>query len=585
MMIGGIFRMNKIKQILIVAIASVIVSLCSVNVTKAEEASYRTYFCILDSLGNITLKDSPIGRAVAWITIDESQKDYVESRMNYNEELDALSVDGIVASSMVVYCAELHIGDNACTISSIEPRGGIIMTLDIADGSRLVCDEMKDEINFSGSLRQNVYTGSRKSIETAEVEIENVDGQVYTGSALTPAVQLKIGDKILTQGTDYTASYTNNVNASEKATITIKGIGDYKDIITRNFTINPASIWDTDITVGSVVYNGEAQLPTVNVKFGDTTVTTSHYTLTGKNNTAAGSKAQVIITGKGNFTGSVTKYFVIEKADISGATLTLLNGPYTYTGSAIKPSVNVTVGGKVFAASDYTVTYTNNIEPGIATVTVSASGNNVVAGKSVSKDYRILRKVPSISLKNNINSTWYNANGSRGLEVVAPSDCKGTFSFSSNNTSLLGINASSGVFTVNSKTAFGSADITITFTPNSEYSAHYAKATITHTVKVVPNIVQISSSSSTSAGQLSLEWTNSKASYNATSYRIYYYSYKDDDEKCGTMIKYKTETTTTKITLKSMNPGKYYIKVVPCYTYEGSMLEGVSMSPVKCVIN
>ena len=61
---------------------------------------------------------------------------------------------------------------------------------------------------------------------------------IYTGRELTP-VFVKDGDTILTEGVDYTISYTDNVNAG-KGRFTITGIGKYKGTKSGSFTITKA---------------------------------------------------------------------------------------------------------------------------------------------------------------------------------------------------------------------------------------------------------------------------------------------------------------------------------------------------------
>ena len=63
--------------------------------------------------------------------------------------------------------------------------------------------------------------------------------------------------------------------------------------------------------------------------------------------------------------------------DISGATVTLTGGPYTYTGAAIEPTVTVTLNSTdLNSATDYDVTYTpDNINAGTVTVTVTGKGD------------------------------------------------------------------------------------------------------------------------------------------------------------------------------------------------------------------
>lgn len=68
-----------------------------------------------------------------------------------------------------------------------------------------------------------------------------VGSMTYTGSALTPAVTVKdASGAALTANTHYTVSYSNNINAG-KATVTVKGKGDYTGSKSANFTIAKAN--------------------------------------------------------------------------------------------------------------------------------------------------------------------------------------------------------------------------------------------------------------------------------------------------------------------------------------------------------
>jgi len=78
----------------------------------------------------------------------------------------------------------------------------------------------------------------------------------YLKGGSMPAVQIKIGGRVLTEGTDYTVKYSNNkavtteaiaANSKKMPTITIKGKGGYMGTITKTFTIEPKSIQDVVI--------------------------------------------------------------------------------------------------------------------------------------------------------------------------------------------------------------------------------------------------------------------------------------------------------------------------------------------------
>ncbi|MBR0279991.1 MAG: InlB B-repeat-containing protein [Oscillibacter sp.] len=85
----------------------------------------------------------------------------------------------------------------------------------------------------------------------------------YDGSAKTPAVAVKNGDTALTQNTHYTVSYSNNVNAGT-ATATITGVedGGYSGSVTKNFTIQKASITPS-VALDDWTYGEDAKTPVV----------------------------------------------------------------------------------------------------------------------------------------------------------------------------------------------------------------------------------------------------------------------------------------------------------------------------------
>ena len=75
----------------------------------------------------------------------------------------------------------------------------------------------------------------RTNIKSATVD--SISAMKYTGKALTPAPVVKLNDKVLVKGTDYTVSYKNNKNAGT-ATVTITGTGDFTGTTSTTFKIN-----------------------------------------------------------------------------------------------------------------------------------------------------------------------------------------------------------------------------------------------------------------------------------------------------------------------------------------------------------
>ncbi len=128
------------------------------------------------------------------------------------------------------------------------------------------------------------------------------------------------------------------------------------------------------LSTSTYAYDGKAKKPGVTVKLnGKTLKNGTDYTVSYSNNTKVGT-AKVTITGKGNYTGSVSKTYSIKnnfkKATISGIS------NKSYTGKNITQSITVKYNGKTLKkGTDYTVSYSSNKNIGTATVKVAGKGS------------------------------------------------------------------------------------------------------------------------------------------------------------------------------------------------------------------
>ena len=135
-------------------------------------------------------------------------------------------------------------------------------------------------------------------------------------------------------------------------------------------SISKASV---TLSTSTYAYDGKAKKPGVTVKLnGKTLKNGTDYTVSYSNNTKVGT-ATVKITGKGNYTGSVSKTFKIKnnfkKATVSGISTK------AFTGKNITQSITVKYNGKTLKnGTDYTVSYSNNKKVGKATVKITGKG-------------------------------------------------------------------------------------------------------------------------------------------------------------------------------------------------------------------
>lgn len=320
---------------------------------------------------------------------------------------------------------------------------------------------------------------SKKSLNNGLLTLSETS-YVYDGTYKKPAATVTFGGKVLQEGKDYTISYRNNLNVGV-TTVIATGMGDYTGYTSKNFTIIKRAMAGGTVSVASSVsFTGSNITPSVTVKVAGRTLTNgTDYTVSYSNNKNVG-KATVKITGKGNYSGSLsakfdivpakqqiqkleTKYkgFFVDwaqkgsatgydveysvKANMSGAvskhltaskpdTLTVsgLSGDKTYyvrvrsytnvngkvyygawsdvksiktannditkatvsgistkafTGKAITQNVTVKVGNTVLKnGTDYTVSYSNNKKVGKATVKITGKGKY---GGVITKTFKI----------------------------------------------------------------------------------------------------------------------------------------------------------------------------------------------------
>lgn len=164
------------------------------------------------------------------------------------------------------------------------------------------------------------------------------------------------------------------------------------------------------------------------------------------------------------------------RTDISGATVTVPGDPFTFTGTAITPNVNVTVGGTPLTqGTDFDVTYASNTNAGTASFTITGTRtyNGIITGNT----FTINQAAGSISYatatvnKNNFDPAFTNP-------LTLTGD--GTVSYSSSNTAVANVNVTTGEVTI---AGVGTATITATVADGPNYT--YATPTATYNLTVI----------------------------------------------------------------------------------------------------
>lgn len=174
------------------------------------------------------------------------------------------------------------------------------------------------------------------------------------------------------------------------------------------------------------IYAGKAVAPSVTVTLnGKKMKKGTDYTVSYVNNTKAGSTASVIVTGKGNYVGKVTKEFKIAAVPAKGKVYTAGNLKYKVTKSAYK---NGTVS--VYAPTKKTLTSVSvpaTVKIGGYTFNVTAIGDKAFNGCTKLKKVTIGSKVITIGKQafNGCKALTSITISSKVLKTVGSSALKG----------------------------------------------------------------------------------------------------------------------------------------------------------------
>ena len=175
----------------------------------------------------------------------------------------------------------------------------------------------------------------------SDTSVANISSQTYTGNVISPLPTITYNNKTLKKDTDYTLSYSNNINAGT-ATITITGKGNFAGTTSKTFSISARAMSDTNVVnISSQTYTGNVILPLPTITYNNKTLKKdTDYTLSYSDNINAGT-ATITITGKGNFTGMTSMTFIITQKSAEKLNISEIANQI-YTGKKIKPNVVIT---------------------------------------------------------------------------------------------------------------------------------------------------------------------------------------------------------------------------------------------------
>ncbi|MCR5249272.1 MAG: hypothetical protein K6E50_01555, partial [Lachnospiraceae bacterium] len=284
---------------------------------------------------------------------------------------------------------------------SVDPGSGVFTSGD-ACGKCKVKLTIADSDDYNGKQAVIEVTVTEKNLGELRV-IQN--GCTY-GEELPQAVCMIAGKtEVITGGTYSYAGkkrsgevYGPSENKpSDAGTYTLSVI--YEDGTTlysgvsADFDIEAAEIGNAVVTLGAeLIYTGSEQTQDVSkVELGSKDITDQCLITDNKAENAGSYSLTVTARDDGNYRGAVTVAFVIAKKAVTPAVT--VNGSYSYTGSAITPTVTVKesdeANAQVLAQNDYSVAATDNVHAGRGTLTISAGANGNYSFDAVTKEFEI----------------------------------------------------------------------------------------------------------------------------------------------------------------------------------------------------
>lgn len=307
---------------------------------------------------SIEQSSSPVGSTLVGINTRWENKSTGESGGNFasvdssNNQRVTGTIAGSASNFWVTYTNKMHTHSWTYTAD------------DEANTITAVCDDPENECNVTG--------------KTIVVKLTDPESLIYDGNEKKAAIAYSVPD-VLTAEIEYTGEQINVTESGFTAAMTLEDVS-----VSKTYSITPASIADAIVSGAEKTYTGDPLTTDVTVILGENNLTADDYNVTFSNNVNAGSAA-ITVAGKGNYKDGAAGTFDIQPANISDVLIKLDQTSFVYDGTEKKPAVTeVRNGNHVIQASEYNVSYSNNVNAGTATVTITDAegGNYIVSGST-----------------------------------------------------------------------------------------------------------------------------------------------------------------------------------------------------------
>lgn len=248
-----------------------------------------------------------------------------------------------------------------------------------------------------------------------KISIKELPDYTYTSSVIKPQPEIAY----LIKNKDYCLSYKNNLNKGY-ATLIIDGIGNYTGRIVKQFEIKAKPIGELNIgQIKSQEYSGVAIKPVIQLYHGNKLLKVNNdYNIKYSNNVVSG-RGLVTIIGKGNYSGSITRTFVINSRNIAACQFSNISSQ-SYNGKRIMPNLIIKYHSMILKkGKDYILSYGSNKNTGFGTITVKGIGN--YRGDKQVRFQIVPQKISALSVTSNkkqMSIKWKKDSKASGYQIT-----------------------------------------------------------------------------------------------------------------------------------------------------------------------
>ena len=319
-------------------------------------------------------------------------------------------------------------GDDDFTIAASHPIGDGTVTYSSTDTNIATVDSESGAVEITGvgeveiratAAETEAYNGATTSYvlkvakKTVSITSAGVSDRTYNGTTVADVSSVVLSE----DGLDYDASAefaSADAGAGKDATVTVTltgasdehyTLGDNNTFATTG-TISPFAVKNVNIIpIEAVTYSGSENEPEVMIMVqldgvADTILTPEvDFDVTYPLDTASAGEKIVTVATKGNYTdgGDLATTYVVNPYEITTANIILEYPAVHYDGTAKTPAVTVKIGDFTVESDEYDVDYTDNVNPGLATVSVTAKSNMNITGSAETTFEITNKKVLDIS--------------------------------------------------------------------------------------------------------------------------------------------------------------------------------------------